>query len=126
MSAKRWRVMGQLGVIALTTITIACTETSTVGVRYRVTQLGEAGASSPARITFTSDSGTEVLDLPNLPWVSGVHQMPVGASVRLTAEVPGRFPDGNLQCEILDESGTTFESVPARRCAVSGTLPLYP
>lgn len=91
-------------------------------VWYKVTWL--ASTDTSARISYTTPGGRQVVDVDRLPWESDRFFFPPGTQVRLGASVPRVDPSGNLQCEILtDEPGTAFQSVPVRRCVVSGRLP---
>jgi hypothetical protein len=91
-------------------------------VWYKVTWL--AGTDTSARISYATPGGRQVVDVDRLPWESDRYPFSPGRQVRLVVSVPRVDPSGNLQCEIVtDEPGTAFQSVPVRRCVVSGRLP---
>jgi hypothetical protein len=111
-------------VLIFSTLVAACVGESAepISVRYRVTFLGDVKVA--ARIQYETPTGTREITVDQLPWQSAWIKFDPHAAVAVVVRIPMRDPTGNLQCEVLtDEPGTTFQSVPTRRCEASGNLP---
>jgi hypothetical protein len=111
-------------VFIFSTLVAACVGESAepISVRYRVTFLGDV--KMPARIQYDTPTGTREITVDQLPWQSAWMKFDPHAAVAVVVRIPMTDPTGNLKCEVLtDEPGTTFQSVPTRRCEASGNLP---